>query len=168
MLIKKKNEVYAVVEDINDGIKQELSKYFSFMIPGYQFMPAYRNKRWDGRIYLYNRKTSEIYYGLLPKLEEFARKKNYFLEYDKSCEGQDEFSLKEANDFIKKLKLPLVPRDYQVEAFAHAIRNKRSLILSVTGSGKTLYHLSYSKVLYKSRKKGFDDLSYQRTHSSNT
>ena len=36
------------------GIARELSDFFTFKVPGYQYMPAYRSKMWDGEIRLYN------------------------------------------------------------------------------------------------------------------
>ena len=38
----------------------------------------------------------------------------------------------------KKLKLPFEPRDYQLQAFAHGVRNSRAMLLSPTASGKSL------------------------------
>ena len=35
--------------DADRGILQELSDYFTFSVPGYKFMPAYKNKIWDGK-----------------------------------------------------------------------------------------------------------------------
>ena len=36
------------------GVAAELSDYFSFFVPGYKFMPAYKNRAWDGKIRLFN------------------------------------------------------------------------------------------------------------------
>ena len=36
--------------ELEDGIAAELSEYFSFYVPGYKFMPAYKHKVWDGKI----------------------------------------------------------------------------------------------------------------------
>jgi len=30
------------------GIAKELSDYFTFKVPGYKFMPAYRSRMWNG------------------------------------------------------------------------------------------------------------------------
>ena len=43
LLIDKKNEVYMSVQT-EPGLAQELCDYFTFYVPGYRFMPAYRNK----------------------------------------------------------------------------------------------------------------------------
>ena len=39
----------------DSGIAAEISDYFSFYVPGYRFMPAYKNKVWDGKIRMFNR-----------------------------------------------------------------------------------------------------------------
>jgi superfamily II DNA or RNA helicase len=101
-------------------------------------MPAFRNKIWDGKIRLFNLQTKQLYYGLLPYLERFAAEREYEIEYDESIEGADELSLSDAQEFIDTLGLPFAPRDYQIKAFVHSIRNKRALLLSPTASGKSL------------------------------
>ena len=77
--IDKKNEVHMLVQ-AEPGIEQEISEYFTFFIPGYKFMPSFKNKMWDGKIRLYNIVTGEIYVGLLPYIEEYLKNngENYF------------------------------------------------------------------------------------------
>lgn len=137
MKIRKLNEVYAVIEEVNPGIAHELSKYFSFPVPGAKFMPAYK-KGWDGTIRLYNIKTSKLYLGLVPYLEQFAQDKNYYIKIDTDIEYKTDYSLAEAKEFTNNLDMPLQVRDYQMEGFVHAIRENRGLILSPTSSGKTV------------------------------
>jgi superfamily II DNA or RNA helicase len=133
--ISRHDEVYIKVR-CEPGVAQELSEYFTFFVPGYKFMPAYKNKFWDGKIRLFNPLTCLIYAGLIPYIEKFAKERNYLLDYvdDFSCE---EFSLKEAKDFVTKIKPTMEPRDYQLDAFVYAVRNRRALLLSPTASGKS-------------------------------
>ena len=43
------------------------------------------------------------------------------------------------DEFIKALKIPNIEvRDYQKEAFVHAVKKNRCLLLSPTASGKSL------------------------------
>ena len=42
------------------GIRAELAEYFSFFVPGYKFMPAYKRRQWDGKIRLFNNLTCEL------------------------------------------------------------------------------------------------------------
>jgi superfamily II DNA or RNA helicase len=134
--LKKKNEVYITV-DCDSSVEKEFSQYFTFYVPGYQFMPAYKNKLWSGKIHLHNLQKHEIYHGLLPYIEKFCSERNYKLKVDPTITLTEEFSIKEAEDFVSSLGLPFQPRDYQITSFVHAIRNKRILLLSPTASGKS-------------------------------
>jgi superfamily II DNA or RNA helicase len=120
------------------GIGFELNEYFTFEVPGAKFMPAVRNKVWDGKIRLYNVMSCLLYAGLNKYVQEFADKRNYVVVY-KSDFSADVLSLKEAFDFVDTLNLPskYKPRDYQMHAFTYAVRNRRALMLSPTASGKS-------------------------------
>ena len=136
--ISKVDETYNKIS-CDPGIAYELNDHFTFEVPGAKFMPAVRNKFWDGKIRLFNAMSGLIYGGLNKYIEEFAEKRNYQVEY-KFDVSAEEFSLKEANDFIDRLKVPskFERREYQVDAFVYAIRNRRALMLSPTASGKSL------------------------------
>ena len=120
------------------GIGYELNEYFTFEVPGAKFMPAVRNKVWDGKIRLYNVMSCLLYAGLNKYIEEFAKTRNYQVIYTSDFSA-DEFSLKEAFEFIETLEIPkkFESRDYQVQAFTYAVRNRRALMLSPTASGKS-------------------------------
>ena len=59
------------------SVARELSDYFTFKVPGYKFMPAYRSRMWDGEIRLYNIHTQQIYAGLVDYIHKFAQERNY-------------------------------------------------------------------------------------------
>lgn len=133
--IEKVNDVYIRIHCESD-VAQELSEYFTFFVPGAKFTPAYRNKYWDGKIRLFNTLSKTIYAGLKLYVEIFAREREYDIEYTSDF-ADEEFSLVEASK-AAKLYTKFEPRDYQLEAFAHAVRTKRCLLLSPTASGKSL------------------------------
>jgi superfamily II DNA or RNA helicase len=135
--VEKFDEVYNKII-CDPGIAYELNDYFTFDVPGAKFMPAYRNKFWDGKIRLFNAMACMLYGGLVHHLEEFASKRNYTIDYDGDFSA-DEFSLKEATEFIESLNIPskFERRDYQIDAFTYAVRNRRALMLSPTASGKS-------------------------------
>jgi len=143
ILVTKKDEVYAKIH-CERAMAKELSEYFTFVVPGCQFSPAFRNKIWDGKIRLYNLQSSTIYLGLLSYIEEFANERDYVVEYgDPRPDLADEYSLIQGQEFIDSLCLhangkDLETRDYQLNAFVHAIRSRRVLLLSPTASGKSL------------------------------
>ena len=137
VILHKLNEAYIKVE-CEKSISQELSSYFSFRVPGYQFVPAYKNKLWDGFIRLYDLRTNQIYHGLVPYVEKFCAERNYTSEINSEISITESFSLVEAVDFVRTLDLPHEIRDYQLNAFVQAVRNRRILLLSPTASGKSL------------------------------
>jgi hypothetical protein len=135
--VEKFDEVYNKIY-CEPGIGYELNEYFTFEVPGAKFMPAVRNKFWDGKIRMFNTMTCLLYAGLNKYIEEFAKARNYQVEYISDFSA-DEFSVKEANEFIDSLNIPekFERRDYQVDAFVYGIRNRRALMLSPTASGKS-------------------------------
>lgn len=133
----KVNEVYLRV-DAEPHILAELGDHFTFLVPGHQFMPAFRNKLWDGRIRLVNTKDQTIYSGLLHHIEQFAQDRDYDISYPSDLNIATSFSLVEGKEFAASLNLPFAPRDYQMEAFVTCVRDHRKLILCPTGSGKSL------------------------------
>jgi len=137
LLLHKKNEAFIQFE-CERSIAQELSDYFTFFVPGYQFTPAYKSRVWDGRIRLADLRTFTIYHGLISYIEKFCAERNYSLETADAIKLTQEFSGVEALEFIKKLNLPHELREYQWKCFLQAVRNKRQLILSPTASGKSL------------------------------
>ena len=146
IVIQKKNEAKFLV-GCDNGIAMELSEYFSFFAKGYKFMPAFKNKIWDGKIRLFNHNTYELPVGLLWLLKVFCEKRDYRLEYEDSefggPEDLNEINPNEIMEFIKSLNLrskgkPIEIRDYQFNAICKGIREKRAVLLSPTGSGKSL------------------------------
>jgi superfamily II DNA or RNA helicase len=93
---------------------------------------------WDGKIRLLDLRTSRMYYGLVPYIQKFCEERDYTFGCTKDVELTENFSVKEANEFIATLGIPLEPRDYQINSFVHSVRNKRILLLSPTASGKSL------------------------------
>jgi len=135
--LEKVNEAYIRVTS-ERNIAQELSDYFTFYVPGYQFTPAYKSRYWDGKIRLLDLRTMFIYRGLIAYIEKFCEERKYTLDIDIELRTSKIFSLVEAKEFVDTLKLPHEVRDYQLNSFVHAIRNKRLLLLSPTASGKSL------------------------------
>jgi len=134
---------------------QELHEYFSFRVPGFQFVPAYKNKLWNGYIHLFSLRDSTLYCGLIEYVEKFCKERDYTLEIDPKLKIIESFSLVEAQKFIDTLNLPFEVRDYQLKSFVHAIRNKKMLLVSPTASGKSLIlYLIVSFILQSNYKCG--------------
>lgn len=137
----------------DESVAWELRDAFSFRPPGFQFVPSYKNKLWDGYLRLYNPASRMIYRGLAPDVMQWATKRGYTYEY-KDEDVDSSFSVEEANEFISQLNPKHPPRDYQIDAFVHAVRSKRRIILSPTGSGKSLLLYLMCNYLLKRGKRG--------------
>jgi superfamily II DNA or RNA helicase len=150
LIISKKNEVYLHVE-AEPHIYYELRDAFQFEVPNAKFAPAYKNKWWDGHIYLFNINTQEIYVGLLDKLIRFCEQHNYTYEfkdnkyYGLPFEVNEMISKEGVKDYMTSIS-KYAPRDYQVEGVYDALRHNRKLMISPTASGKSL--MIYSIVRY--------------------
>lgn len=136
--IEKINEVYVKVHS-EKNVAYELNDYFTFRVPGFQFMPAYRNKIWDGNIRLFSITNGHIYSGLLPYIEKYAKDSDWKIEYTNfppAClEGR---TVSDIHSYVKNLNLPFEIRDYQMNAVEYGIIYQRCLIVSPTASGKSL------------------------------
>lgn len=137
LVVSKFNEVYITV-DCDASVAMELKDYFTFKVPGYRFMPAYRNKVWSGDIHLFNPMSRRLYTGLIPYIQKFCESRDYKVVFDKNVDGFASIDENTVVEFIQNLNLPFKPRGYQLEAFLHAIRTKRALLVSPTASGKSL------------------------------
>lgn len=133
--VEKYNSVYNKIH-CDTSIGYDLGSYFTFQVPGARFIPSVRARKWDGKIRLFNTGTHLLYAGLNHYIEQFAKERDLTVEYMTDFSA-DEFSVEEARQFMKKLNLTMEPRDYQIDAFVHAVRNRRSLLLSPTASGKS-------------------------------
>ena len=146
IVVYKKDEA-SLLLGCDGGIAMELSEYFSFFVPGYKWMPAFKNKIWDGKIRIFNALTKEFPVGLLPYLKSFAESRQYELDYEDGPAGPPEvFNKVDPNQimsFVKSLNLhsrnqPVEIRDYQFDAVCEAIHRRRTILLSPTGSGKSM------------------------------
>ena len=143
VFIQKKNEVYLTVE-CEPHVGHELADQFTFEVPQAKFMSAYKKRYWDGKIKLFSPGTGEIYVGLLPYITSFCEEKGYEVilkdnEFYGLPSTVDEFITPEGiGEYVKSLHLPHKVRDYQYKGIYEALRNKRKLLLSPTGSGKSL------------------------------
>jgi len=137
LIIDKKDEVYLKIEADAD-IRRELGEYFTFEVPGFKFMPQYRNRVWDGKIRLFSYATGQIYAGLYPYIINWCKDNNVQV-VDGTKIKDTKVEDTKIDQFIKALKIPNIEvRDYQKEAFVHAVKKNRCLLLSPTASGKSL------------------------------
>ncbi len=116
------------------GVLREIAGRFAFRVEGFQFNPRYKAGIWDGYIRPINTKNGLCPKGLVPKVIQYIRDSSY--KYTLDIEFQ---RFKEQIDFdYKSLCLPFEPHDFQLKAVDLLLEKKRQVILSATGSGKSL------------------------------
>jgi len=122
-------------------IVSELSEHFTFEVPGAKFMPAVKKRLWDGKIRMLDRNTGQINAGLYWAIKKFAMQRGYGIKVEESEYGYpydtNKVNHMETMQWLETLNMPYKPRDYQYDAFTHGVENKRSILLSPTGSGKS-------------------------------
>jgi superfamily II DNA or RNA helicase len=87
--------------------------------------------------------TQELYVGLKSYLEHFCKERDYTIDYSNYIEQADAVTYDQIKEFCLSLQLaskgePIEVRDYQIDAVYQAIHDGRRLLLSPTGSGKSL------------------------------
>ena len=144
---EKISEVYFRVYGEPDE-EQNLSDFFKFRVPGYQFTPQYKARLWDGYIRLYDLHRKTLYAGLHNYLLEFAERNQTKIQFIPNKDFTTPQRIHEVSqEQIKQFFGILNPhsrgnqiqiRDYQLDAVQKSINEERTLLLSPTASGKSL------------------------------
>ena len=148
----KKDDVTLKVECKERSIVKELSQFFTFTVPGAEYMPTYKSKQWDGTIKLYNIHTQELYVGLYDYLQRFCNDRGYELDGFNPVKNKNSINKDTIRGFVNNhlkpnaLGKPIKAHEHQVNAIQHAINTNRCSLLSPTGSGKSL--IIYSLMRY--------------------
>lgn len=141
--VQAKDDVNMKIICEDRGILKEISQFFTFTVPGAEHMPAFKKRRWDGKIKLFNIHTQELPVGLYSYLIKFCSDRRYRLSGDipqKYREVGVETIQKYIDGFLKPVAggKRVDAHSHQLEAVTHAIENFRCTLLSPTGSGKSL------------------------------
>lgn len=137
VFIKKLDNVHIQMV-CEQHIRRELEDSFKFRPPGYQFVPSFKNRYWDGFVRLVNPQTGIATYGLWSKIKSEAELRDYTVEVDPAiAEVNDDITETAGFDLAELYNTKYLPRDYQNKAVAYALKHKRGLLLSPTASGKS-------------------------------
>jgi superfamily II DNA or RNA helicase len=144
--IRVKNNTFLTVDCEDKGILHELSEFFTFFVPGYRFIPSFKNKMWDGKIRLLNMRNQEVYAGLYQYIVQFCKERDIPIVVEDSNSNyynRPDLEYNDNVDWIHNLPISsggkkISPRDYQEDAVSYALKYRRGLLISPTGSGKSL------------------------------
>jgi len=142
IIVHRVDDSYCWVECENH-IAYSLSEFFTFFVPGYKFMPSFKNKQWDGTIKLFRLRNRELYTGLAIYVKDFANNNGFTCSIDDDVLEESDIAPDDIANYVTSLNLQsggksITPRDYQQFAIYHALKKKRALMLSPTSSGKSL------------------------------
>ena len=148
LIIEKVNSscVHLVCED---GLSHRLYNVFSAYAPGYRFNPRFKMHVWDGKVRCYNPMSQILPIGLLNNLLVWCDQHNIQYSLQGFKDGLTDTIDKE--DLEKQMNSYITAgfqaRDYQVNAVHAALTNRRGVLLSCTGSGKSLMIYTFLRYL---------------------
>lgn len=147
--ITKIDNVFMKIDCDEMSLELLIRDRYTFLVPGYKFMPKYKLGLWDGKIRLYDQFKKTLYLGLIEDLVLFCQENNIdiILNNPEDFDGINEnITKQELEDFIKKLNLKYTPYDYQFNSVFECLSNGRKIISSPTSSGKSL--IIYISAMY--------------------
>lgn len=153
LIIKSSNESTAYLVGDSSEILY-LSKQLEFQPDGYRFMTGFIYGYWDGYIRPINAKTGEFNKGLVSTILKTAKSHNI------QCEMcpidfkylSDIISICNIDNISNGDSVSIEPYDFQINGVNHILKNKRCIIESPTGSGKSLMQYITVKSMLDSHK----------------
>lgn len=118
------------IETDNPKLLKALYELYSFKIPGSEYSTMYKRRGWDGKTHFITKEGS-FKTGLLPRLLEDLKK----IECVPELEYRPVDQIKEPLDFDIE---GFTYYDYQEDLIKKALSEKRGIVKSPTGSGKTI------------------------------
>ena len=116
-----------------------LYRLYSEKVPGYQYSAAYKRRQWDGKTHFISR-NGTFRTGLLKRVLDDLKKIN--------CTPELVLETPDLEDFTENWDIEgFSYYDFQKELISTGLREKRGIIKSPTGSGKTLIMAGLVKAL---------------------
>jgi superfamily II DNA or RNA helicase len=117
------------LETDNPKIIGALREKYSFPVPGHEYSPAYKKRRWDGKK-RYFATSGKFRTGLLSRIVKDLKDIGATdIEWENKPEREEPF-IPSVGSFEY--------REYQEKAIYECLKEKRAIVDSPTGSGKTL------------------------------
>lgn len=128
------DEVWASFNGPQDAYNA-LSDHFTFKVENAHFKKG--NRRWDGSIKLFNKKTRKLYKGLVPEAVKLLSEQSFDIQLSPLFKKHTSFVKR--NDIIEVCDEinSYTPHNYQVDAVYEALKFGRRTLLSPTASGKS-------------------------------
>ncbi len=125
--------LYIIIRTQHQQYLDDIKKYFTDYVAGFQYTPKYKSGTWNGKICLF--KNNSLPYGLLPELLLYTKRNFPLLNLKIDDNIKKMFK---GFDIVIKSSLSRIPRDYQLDCILKCLKFKRGIIRSSTASGKSL------------------------------
>lgn len=146
LYIKKVDNSFIEIITKDSGIMQTIKDYYTFFAPNFYFDKRYKEKdpvtnmrKWDGKIRLL--KNRRLPLGLLQSLIDKMKALNIDYELDPMLSDFYNMSgipLSQTVEWVNSHKYPERPYEHQIKSLWLVNNMKRCIIVSPTGSGKSL------------------------------
>ena len=143
--IRQYSNTYVDIATRSNDILRAIKRRFTFDIN------PYKTKNKLTRLCIMKR-DKYLYRGLLDDLIMFLEETSIPYEIDPELQIKNSFSVEKMKSAIDRLKLNMVPTQYQTNAVRECLRNKRQIVLSPTSSGKSLMIYSMAMLHLMSQK----------------
>ena len=150
--VQKQNNSYVQLH-CNEELNHKIYILFSAFQPGYKFSPRFKMKLWDGKIHAYSPITQLLPIGLVDNLINWCKKNSYTYKLFGLDDFKDTVSYGDMKEYVNSQITKFDARDYQLDAIYSALTNKRGVLLSCTGSGKSLMIYGILKYLIAKKNK---------------
>jgi superfamily II DNA or RNA helicase len=127
------------IESDNPKLLQALYELYSFKVPGAEYSAAYKRRQWDGKTHFISKSgvfKSGLLSRLLADLKKIECEPEVITESSKEIEPNLDYDIEGFNYYV-----------YQENLIIDALKHKRGIIKSPTGSGKTLIMAGLIKAL---------------------
>ena len=134
---------------------RELHDHLSCYIENRWFHPLVKKRIWSGLISFFDLKTQLLPIGLLQNFDTFCKDRDYQYTFNFDVKKlANKITTLELQEFYKEIfsDSKYFPRDYQEKAVSRALNNKRGVICSATGSGKSIIIYAIIRWLLKTNK----------------
>ena len=127
------------IETDNPKLMQALYELYSFKVPGAEYSAAYKRRQWDGNTHFISKSgvfKSGLLSRLLADLKKIECEPEVITESYQEIEPNLDYDIDGFNYYV-----------YQENLIIDALKHKRGIIKSPTGSGKTLIMAGLVKAL---------------------
>jgi superfamily II DNA or RNA helicase len=137
----KINETSFYIKTDDGDLLYEIDSAFAIYKDGYQFVPAYKNHTWDGKVHFFKVQSRRFPIGLTEELVKWCKTRNHTLSFENYDRQAVEWLSREKFEANCKQIMAgskYQPRDYQLDAAFAALNGKRGILECCTSSGKSL------------------------------